>query len=200
MLADRRTLPWPSRCAALSGGALTDILGADAFAVPVSSREGRAAVDEEAVAAARALGVDLAEALTRHKVTGEVGVLTLPLGGEAPAPGALHLVGIGDGAAAILRPNSNISIAAGPKKAAAGATGPADVVLGVLVAEQPVAELDDVAPVLLRDAEDLGEHLHRDLDETVGDEVELLLLQRLVEHAVGDPRAPPPPRPGPRAG
>jgi hypothetical protein len=51
-------------------------------------------------------------------------------------------------------------------------------VLRVLVAEQPVAELDDVAPLLLRHAEDLGEDLHRDLGADLADEVELLLLER----------------------
>ena len=90
-------------------------------------------------------------------------------------------------AAAILRPNSNISIAAGLENGSSRCDGSGrDVVLGVLVAEQPVAELDDVAPLLLRDAEDLGEHLHRDLGRDLRDEVELLLLQRAVEHAVGD--------------
>jgi leucyl aminopeptidase len=89
--------------AALSGGALTDILGADAFAVPVGLREGRPWVDQEGRDATRALGVDLDETLTRHKVTGEVGVLTLPLGGQGPDAGAVHLVGIGDGGVTSLR-------------------------------------------------------------------------------------------------
>ena len=88
---------------ALSDGALTDILGADAFAVPVTSRDGRPWADDPTYDAARALDVDLDEAFTRHKVTGEVGVVTLHLGGEGPAAGTLYLVGIGDGSSTSLR-------------------------------------------------------------------------------------------------
>ncbi len=55
-------------------------------------------------------------------------------------------------------------------------------VLGVGVAEQAVADLDDLAALLLRHAEDLGEHLHRDLRGDLVDEVELALGQRAVEH------------------
>ena len=88
---------------ALCGGALTDVPGADAFAVAIGQREGRCAADGNATRAARELGVDLAEALTRHQVTGEVGVVTLPLGGDRAAPGALHLVGVGDASATGLR-------------------------------------------------------------------------------------------------
>ena len=61
-----------------------------------------------------------------------------------------------------------------------------DLVLGVLVAEQPVADLDDLAALLLRDAEDLGEHLHRDLRRDLVHEVELALRQRQVEHLARD--------------
>ena len=89
--------------AALSGGALTDSLGADAFAVAVRQREGRPEAGQEAEGAAHALGVDIADALTRHKVTGEVNVLTLPLRGAGTAPSAVHLVGTGDSSATALR-------------------------------------------------------------------------------------------------
>ena len=66
--------------------------------------------------------------------------------------------------AASRRPNSNISSAAGFENGRwRCASSSADRVLGVLVAEQPVADLDDVAALVLRDAEDLGEHLHREL-------------------------------------
>ena len=87
----------------LTAGALTDTLGADAFAMPVRARDAQPWADVQAHEAARALGVDLDDALTRHKVTGEVGVATIPLGGEGPAPGALHLVGVGDGSIVALR-------------------------------------------------------------------------------------------------
>ena len=103
MPADLRTSPLAIPLSTLGGGALTDVLGADAFAVAVDQREDGPGAAEEAVGAADALGVDLADALARHKVTGEVGVLTLPLGGDGPAPSALHLVGIGDASATALR-------------------------------------------------------------------------------------------------
>ena len=59
-------------------------------------------------------------------------------------------------------------------------------VLGVGVAEQAVADLDDLAPLLLRHAEDLREHLHRDLGGDLVHEVELALGQRAVEHLLDD--------------
>ena len=56
--------------------------------------------------------------------------------------------------------------------------------LGVVLAEHPVAELDQVAVVGLRRAEHLGEDPHRQLRGDVVDELDLALLQRLVEHPV----------------
>ena len=89
--------------------------------------------------------------------------------------------------AASRRPNSNISSAAGFEngRCAVRLVG-LDRVLGVLVAEQPVAELDDLAALVLRHAEDLGEHLHRDLRGDLVHEVELALRQRPVEHLARD--------------
>ena len=58
--------------------------------------------------------------------------------------------------------------------------------LGVLVAEDAVAHVHDQAPVLLRDAKDLGEDLHRDLGGDLPHEVELALGERLREHPVAD--------------
>ena len=86
--------------------------------------------------------------------------------------------------AASRRPNSNISSAAGlrERQVAVRVGGLGDRVLGILVAEQPVADLDDLAALVLRDAEDLGEHLHRDLRRDLVHEVELALRQREVEH------------------
>ena len=56
--------------------------------------------------------------------------------------------------------------------------------LGVVLAEQRVAELDQVAVIGLRRAEHLGEDPHRQLRRDLGDEVELSLLERVVEDPV----------------
>ena len=61
-----------------------------------------------------------------------------------------------------------------------------DLVLGVLVAEQAVADLDDDPALVLRDAEDLGEDLHRDLRGDLAHEVELALGQGDVQHLPRD--------------
>ena len=58
--------------------------------------------------------------------------------------------------------------------------------LRVGVAQEPVAEVDDVAPVLLRRAEHLREHAHRQLRRDVLDEVELAQRQRVVEDPVDE--------------
>ena len=58
--------------------------------------------------------------------------------------------------------------------------------LGVGVAEDLVAELDDQPPVLDGQAHDLGEDPHRDLRGDVLDPVELLPLERLREDAPGE--------------
>ncbi len=55
-------------------------------------------------------------------------------------------------------------------------------VVGVGVAEHPVAELDEVAPVLERHAHQLAQDPHRQLDRDLVDEVELALGERAVEH------------------
>ena len=68
------------------------------------------------------------------------------------------------------------------RQVAVGVVVAVDRVLGVGVAEQPVADLDDLAALLLRHAEDLGEDLHRDLRGDLVNEVELALRQRVVEH------------------
>ena len=91
--------------------------------------------------------------------------------------------------AASLRPYSNISSADGLTRTAGGggARAPrASRELGIGVAQQPVAEVDDVAPVLLRRAEHLGEHPHRQLRGDVLDEVELAERQRVVEDPVDE--------------
>ena len=62
--------------------------------------------------------------------------------------------------------------------------------LGVGVAEQLVAELDQQPPVLDRQAHDLGEHPHRDLGGDVLDPVELVLLERLLEDPAREPADP----------
>ena len=61
-----------------------------------------------------------------------------------------------------------------------------DGVLGIRVAEQPIADLDDLAALRLGHAEDLGEHLHRNLGRDLVHEVELALGQRLIEYRAGD--------------
>ena len=75
-----------------------------------------------------------------------------------------------------------------------------DRVLGILVAQQAVAEVDDLAPLVLGHAEDLGEHLHRDLRRDLAHEVELALRQRAVQHLARDLGGPGPPTRAPRAG
>ena len=58
-------------------------------------------------------------------------------------------------------------------------------VLGVLAPDHPVAPLEELVPVGLRDAEHLGDHLERELGGDVDHEVGLALLDHLVEDAVG---------------
>ena len=67
-------------------------------------------------------------------------------------------------ASATLRPNSNISCATGLENGnSLWASSTGSGVLGVLVAEDAVAHLYDVAALLLRHAQDLGKDLHGDL-------------------------------------
>src|SRR3712207_4623101 len=65
-----------------------------------------------------------------------------------------------------------------PVRGVFGKTG----VLGVLAAEQVVAQLDYVAAFLVRYAEDLGEDLHGYLRGDLVHEVELAFWQREVQH------------------
>jgi hypothetical protein len=59
-------------------------------------------------------------------------------------------------------------------------------VLGVLVAQDAVAHLHDVAPILLRHAQDFGEDLHGYLRGDLLHEIELALGERLGEDPVAD--------------
>ncbi len=61
-----------------------------------------------------------------------------------------------------------------------------DGVFGVGIAEQAVADLDDLATLLLRHAEDLREDLHRDLRRDLVDEVEVALGQGPVQNRPDD--------------
>ena len=59
------------------------------------------------------------------------------------------------------------------------------LVLGVLAPDHPVAPLEELVPVGLRDAEHLGDHLQRELGRDVDHEVGGAGLDHLVEDLVG---------------
>ena len=59
-------------------------------------------------------------------------------------------------------------------------------VLRVLGPDHPVAPLEELVPIFLRDADHLGDHLERQLGRDVDDEVALARLDHVVEDLVGE--------------